>query len=77
MFLKKHYRLLEFDVMKFVTNCTSKVDKSYFALEFLRSASKSKQLNEIENIDYVFECLDISEDLEYAQQKLKEFHIDL
>ena len=62
--------------MKFVTSCTSKVDKAYFALEFLRNVSKSKQLNEIENIDYLFECLDVSEDLEYAQRKLKEFHID-
>ena len=62
--------------MKFETNCTTKSDKAYFALEFLRKAYEDNRLNEIENIDYVFDCLDISGDLEYAQQKLEEFHID-
>ena len=62
--------------MRFETICSSKTDKAYLALEFLREAHKTNRLNEIENIDYVFECLDISNDLEYAQQKLKEFHID-
>ena len=62
--------------MKFETICNSKTDKVYFALEFLRKACDDNRLNEIENIDYVFDCLDISGDLEYAQQKLEEFHID-
>ncbi len=62
--------------MKFEIICSSKTDKAYFALEFLREAYMANKLNEIENIDYVFDCLDISTDLEYAQQKLEEFHID-
>ena len=62
--------------MKFETICNSKIDKAYFALEFLRKACDDNKLNEIENIDYVFDCLDIFGDLEYAQQKLEEFHID-
>ncbi|MDY5669656.1 MAG: hypothetical protein SPF87_04360 [Bacilli bacterium] len=62
--------------MKFETICNSKTDIAYFALEFLRKACDDNRLNEIENIDYVFDCLDISGDLEYAQQKLEEFHID-
>lgn len=53
--------------MKFETICSSKTDKAYFALEFLRKAYEDNRLNEIENIDYVFDCLDISGDLEYAQ----------
>ena len=62
--------------MKFETICNSKTDKVYFTLEFLRNSCDDNRLNEIENIDYVFDCLDISGDLEYAQQKLEEFHID-
>lgn len=63
--------------MRFETKCSSKVDKAYFALEFLRKATKLKKLNQIKNIDYVLDCLDISSDLEYAEQKLKDYHIDI
>lgn len=62
--------------MKFETSCSDQAGKAYFALEFLREAYKNGKLQEIENIEYVFDCLDISSDLEYTQQKLKEFHID-
>ena len=62
--------------MIFEDNHSSKTDKAYFALAFLREAKKNNKLNEIENIDYVFDCLDISGDLEYLEQKLKENHID-
>lgn len=62
--------------MKFETLCTTKSDKAYFALDFLRKAYEEGRLNEIENIEYVFDCLDISQDLEYAQQRLELYHID-
>ena len=62
--------------MKFETSWSDQASKAYFALEFLREAHKNGKLQEIENIEHVFDCLDISSDLEYAQQKLKDFHID-
>jgi len=62
--------------MIFEDNYSSKTDKANFALMFLREAKKSNKINEIENIDYVFDCLDISGDLEYLERKLKENHID-
>ncbi len=62
--------------MKFETVCTNSADKAYVALKFLRDAYEKNKINEIENLEYVFECLDISQDLEYANRKLDEFYIE-
>lgn len=62
--------------IKFVCLSNSKIEKASQALDFLKNVSGNNQLGSIENIDYVFDCLDISGDLEYLEQKLKENHID-
>ena len=64
--------------MKFNRNRTYKnlVDDAFEALQFLRDAYENNRLNEIENMDDVLDALDISGDLEYALQRLKEFHIE-
>lgn len=61
--------------MVFKEISTNKIDRAHFALEFLRKAHKESKLNEIENMDEVLDALDISQDLEAANQKLHEFHI--
>lgn len=64
--------------MKFNRNrtCKNLVDDAFEALQFLRDAYENNRLNEIENMDDVLDALDISGDLEYALQRLKEFHIE-
>lgn len=64
--------------MKFNRNRTYKnlVDDAFEALQFLRDAYENNRLNEIENMDDVLDALDISGDLEYALQRLKDFHIE-
>lgn len=62
--------------MRFECICSDIASKAHSALVYLKEAYKLNSLNEIENIDYVLECLDISGDLEYLEQKLKENHID-
>ena len=47
------------------------------AINFLREAFESGKLNEIENFDELIEALDISGELEYAHQRLKDYNIDL
>lgn len=64
--------------MKFKTrSCSSNADKAYKALEFLREAYSEGKLNDIENMKDVFDALDISEDLEFAYRRLRDYHIDL
>ena len=64
--------------MKFNTNRTYKslVDDAFEALLFLRDAYENNKLNEIENMDEVLNALDISGELAYALQRLKDFHIE-
>ena len=62
--------------MKFITHCSSASDRAYEALEFLKEAYANKKLNDIENMEEVFEVLDIALLLEEKENKLKEFHIE-
>lgn len=63
--------------MIFKSKCSGASDKAFEALGFLRKMVREGRLNEITNMEDVIEALDISQDLENANRKLKEYHIDL
>ena len=62
--------------MKFEPHYISKADLAFRALEFLRDAYERGLIGEIENMDDVFDALDIAQDLEYAHQRLDQYHIE-
>ena len=62
--------------MKFITNSHDAADRAYDALLFLRNAYDAGKIGEIENMEDVFDALDISGELELAQKRLKQYHID-
>lgn len=62
--------------MKFSSHSSELSDRAYDALEFLRNAYMSGMLAEIENMEDVFGALDISQNLAYANQRLKSYHIE-
>lgn len=62
--------------MKFEPHYSGKSDRAYEALEFLRDAYERGLIGEIENMDDVLDALDIAQDLEYAHQRLDQYHIE-
>ena len=63
-------------IFKTNLNYRNPVEDAYEALQFITEAYKKGKLDEIENMEDVLDALDISGDLEYALQRLKEFHIE-
>lgn len=62
--------------MFFQKDRSDKVGEAYSALEFLREAYQAGRLDQIENMEDVLEALDISQDLEHAKERLRDFHIE-
>ena len=63
--------------MKFEGTKYDRVESAYLALEFLRQAYEENKIGEIENMEDVFDALDISGALAYAYERLACYHIDL
>ena len=62
--------------MKFETKSVRDVDRYNDALTFLQDAYDKGTINEIENMDALFDELDILGYIEYLQDRLKVYHID-
>ena len=61
--------------MKFDYNVSYKPDLAFYALEFLSEAYESGTIIDIENMEDVLDALDISQDLEYLEQIIKDNYI--
>lgn len=62
--------------MKFDTRYNDLEDRVYRATKFLEEAYNNKTICDIENIDELFEALDVAEDIAYLESKLKAYHLE-
>ena len=61
--------------MRFECKEHGNLDIAIAALEFLKKAHEEGKLNEIENFDDVLDAIDLISEVEYLQQRLKDYNI--
>ena len=59
--------------MRYINECSDSADRAYFALEFLKEAYENNKFNEIENMEDIFNALDISMELKDLKEKIMEY----